>query len=333
VKENNACMKMAIAGTGMTGAYLFRLLKNSGVEADLYDQRLKGGCGLTPCAWGTSPDFFALVEAAGLAGEKYIFRRLDYLDMDDVRVKADIMTFDKPKLIADLVGDAQIRFGPLPVEKYDRVIDATGVCRALLPSIEEDVVMECRQYLVETTETIDNRIRLGGIGYAWCFPLSENLYHTGCGSLLDDPQRILDKLGWLENTSARHEKIVRCQCSGKIRLTGPHRSLPFVADGCKEGIWGVGESIGCVAPLAGDGIVPGMRSVQLLLESWDNPAKYRDALFDEFHWMRNERRVVDRLRNARRVGLLDALVLRRNSRRMGMDVRLKDAMVLLKSLR
>jgi flavin-dependent dehydrogenase len=326
-------MKLAIAGAGMTGAYLFRLLKNAGVDAHLYDQLRRGACGLTPCAWGTSPDFFGLVEAAGFTGEKYILRRLDYLNIDDVRVKANIMTFDKPKLIADLVGEAQIRFGPVPLEEYDRVVDATGVCRALLPAIEDDIVMGCRQYLVETADPIENRIRLGGIGYAWCFPLSENLYHTGCGSLLEDPQRILDKLGWLEGTSAQHENKILCQCSGNIRLTGPHHSLPFVADGCKDGIWGVGESIGCVAPLAGDGIVPGMRSVQLLLDSWDNPRKYRDALLEEFLWMRDERRVVDRLRNARGAGMRDALVLRRNSRRMGMDVRLKDAMILLKNLR
>jgi len=326
-------MKLAIAGTGMTGAYLFRLLRNAGIEAHLYDQRHWGGCGLKPCAWGTSSDFSGLVELAGLTGEKYILRRFDYLNMDNVRVKADIMTIDKPKLIADLVGDAQIRFGSVPLEEYDRVIDATGVCRALLPAIEDDVVMGCRQYLVETAGAVENRIRLGGIGYAWCFPLSGNLYHTGCGSLLEDPQRILYKLGWLESASAHHGKKILCQCSGSIRLTGPHQSTPFVTYGCKDGIWGVGESIGCVAPLAGDGIVPGMRSVQLLLDSWNNPHKYQDALLEEFRWMQDERRVVDLMRNARRVGMRDALVLRRNSRRMGMNVSLKDAMVLLKKLR
>ncbi|KAF0214759.1 MAG: hypothetical protein FD174_4303 [Geobacteraceae bacterium] len=304
--------KLAIAGAGMTGAYLFRLLKNEGCEVHLFDREPVGECGLTPCAWGTSADFIKLVEKAGLAAEKYILRRLDYILIDDVKIKADLITFDKPQLVKDLLKDAEIRFAPLPISRYDRVIDATGVSRALLPSIEDDIILGCCQYLIETAEPLENRIKLGGIGYAWCFPLSRNLYHVGCGSLVADPQCILKKLGWLESATPRHEK--------KILY------------GCGDGIWGVGEAIGCVAPLAGDGIVPGMRSVQLLLDAWDKPQQYREAVLDEFRWMKDERGVIDRLRKAEGVGIRDARVLRRNSRRMGMQVGLREAIALLKNL-
>ncbi len=174
---------------------------------------------------------------------------------------------------------------------------------------------------------------MGGIGYAWCFPLSRSRYHIGCGSLTEDPQGILKRLGWLVSSSSRYERKILCSCTGTIRLTGPHRSLPFVVDGPAGEIWGVGEAIGCVAPLAGDGIVPGMRSVQLLLDSWESSHHYQNAVFDEFDWMNDERGVVDTLRKGRRVGLRDAGVLRRNARRMGMRVGLKDAFTLLKNLR
>jgi len=326
-------MELAIAGAGMTGAYLYRLLKREGRDAHLYDRQPQGTrCGLTPCAWGTSADFIGLVEKAGLPAEKYILRRLDHVVMDDVRIGADLITFDKPRLIADLLEDAEIRSAPLPIRRYGRVIDATGVARAVLPAVGNDIVMECCQYLVETAEPLENRIHLGGIGYAWCFPLSRNLYHIGCGTLRDDPHRVLQRLGWLECSSPRHEKKVLCGCVGKIRLTGPHQSLPFVAEGCVDGIWGIGEAIGCVAPLAGDGVVPGMRSVQLLLGSWDDPRQYSEALLDEFRWMKGERGVVDSLRNGGRVGLREALVLRKNSKRMGMRVGLRQAAVFLKHL-
>ncbi len=43
----NKGMKVAIAGAGMTGAYLYRLLKNEGREADLFDRGQVGRCGLT----------------------------------------------------------------------------------------------------------------------------------------------------------------------------------------------------------------------------------------------------------------------------------------------
>jgi len=334
VKAGANGMRLAIAGAGITGAYLYRLLKNAGYEVDLFERRRRRTrCGLKPCAWGTSRGFVELVAQAGLEAEDYILRRLDHVVMDEVRIKADLMTFDKPRLVKDLLGDAELRFTPLPVRKYERVIDATGVSRALLPSIQEDVVLTCRQYLVETREPLENRIKLGGIGYAWCFPLSLNLYHVGCGSLLADPQAILIKLGWLKGTSSRDSRKIVCTCTAKIRLTGPDGSRPFVSNGCEEGIWGIGEAIGCVAPLAGDGVVPGMRNVQLLLNAWDSPDEYTEAVLAEFRWMKDERGVIDKLRRSERPGIREAYVLRRNSKRMGMQVRLRDAVALVKNMR
>jgi flavin-dependent dehydrogenase len=332
VKAGGYEMKLAIAGAGMTGAYLFRLLKNEGCEAHLFDRKQVAGCGIRPCAWGTSARFVELVEKAGLQAEKYILMRLDHVLIDDVRIRADLITFDKPHLIRDLLKDAEIRPAPLNTHMYERVIDATGVSRALLPVIEDDIILECCQYLIETKEAIENRIKLGSIGYAWCFPLSTDRYHVGCGSLIADPQRILEELGWLESASPSLEKKILCRCAGKIRLTGPYQSQPFVVDGCSEGIWGIGEAIGCVAPLAGDGIVPGMRSVLLLLDSWDNPKQYREKVLGEFSWMKDERSVIDKMRKAEGVGLREALVLRRNSKRMGMQVGLREALNLLNNL-
>jgi hypothetical protein len=325
--------KLAIAGAGITGAYLFRILKREGCEAHLFDRESTTRCGLTPCAWGTSKGFCELVERAGLDPARYILQRLDHVIIDDIRIKADLMVFDKPRLIRDLLGDATVHLTPLPLHRYERVIDATGTARALLPPIKDDIVLGCRQYLVKTVEPLENRIKLGGIGYAWCFPLSGNLYHIGCGSLLADPQRILKNLDWLESGSARHGKEIICSCTGKIRLTGPHRSQPFVIDDGRGEIRGVGEAIGCVAPLAGDGVVPGMKSVHLLLHTWDKPQQYTEDVLDEFRWMEDERGVIDTLRKSGRVGIGEARVLRSNSKRMGMQVGLRDAVDLLKNLR
>jgi len=118
-----------------------------------------------------------------------------------------------------------------------------------------------------------------------------------------------------------------------LRLTGPHGSLPFCVDGSPSGIWGVGEAIGCVAPLAGDGIVPGMKSVRLLLANWEDPQAYTKAVLKEFDWMARERRVIDKLLTASPLGIKEAWVLRKNSRRMAMQVGLKEAVMFLKALR
>jgi hypothetical protein len=75
-----------------------------------------------------------------------------------------------------------------------------------------------------------------------------------------------------------------------------------------------------------------MRSVQMLLDAWDKPQQYREALLDEFQWMKDERGVIDRLRKGKSVGIREARILKRNSRRMGMRVGLGEAVALLRNL-
>lgn len=319
--------QIAIAGAGMTGAYLYRLLCREGVRSDVYDVAPPTRCGLSPCAWGTSRGFAELVADAGLAADDYILQCSDHVLMDDVKIKADLLTFDKPRLVKDLLAGARIKHSSLDPMAYERVIDATGVARAFLPAIANDIVLQCVQYRLKTSQPLGNQINLGRIGYAWCFPLSAERYHIGCGSLIADPRARIDELGLREKPAGGRQKVI-CDCSGKIRLAGPQASVPFVV----EDIWGVGEAIGCVAPLAGDGIVPGMQSVQLLMRHWDDSAGYTQAVLKEFHWMHGERRVLEKLRKGKPLGIRDALVLKRNSKRMGMQIKLGDAAKLLRRL-
>ena len=317
-------------GAGMTGAYLYRLLQGRNHSLSIFDRRPGTRCGLTPCAWGTSRGFQELVTDSGLDPSRYILQRFDYILMEGLRLKADLMTFDKQRLIQDLLQGAEVQYSPPDFGGFDRVIDATGVARALLPPLAEDLILPCIQYRLETEIPLDNQIKLGRIGYAWCFPLSDREVHLGCGSLLSDPGPVLKGLNWMDD---RDRQKILCACEGSIRLTAPHYSQPFVAAGAAGGVWGVGEAIGCVAPLAGDGIVPGMKSVQLLMKWWDDPSAYTRAVLKEFDWMKPERAVIDKLRKNRSLGLNDARVLKRNSRRMGMQVGLKEAAALLLRLR
>lgn len=320
--------KIAIAGAGMTGAYLYRLLHRQGDRIDVYDVGPQTRCGLSSCAWGTSRGFAELVADAGLAAADYILDRPGYVLIDDLKIRADLMTFDKPKLIRDLLGGAPIKHANLDPGKYERVIDATGVARAFLPTITDDIVLQCVQYRLKSSQPLENQINLGKIGYAWCFPLSGGCYHIGCGSLVADPRARIDALGMREKPPGGHQTVI-CECSGSIRLAGPQAAVPFVVDH----IWGVGEAIGCVAPLAGDGIIPGMKSVQFLMRHWNDPEGYTRAVLQEFDWIRGERRVIEKLRNSKPLGIRDALVLKKNSKRMGMQIKLTDAIKILRRLR
>jgi flavin-dependent dehydrogenase len=320
---------IAIAGAGITGAYLYRHLSMKGLHVDLFDLPNGTKCGLTPCAWGTSRGFNDLVEECDLNPESYVLHRPDHMRVDDVLIDADMMTIDKPRLIKDLLHGARVKRESPDITRYDRVIDATGLSRAFLPPIEKDLLLPCIQYRVRSETRLENQIRLGGVGYAWCFPLSNGTYHIGCGSLLKSPAEVLESLGWL------NEKGIKklCDCGARIRLTGPGQARPFVGNGPPEGVWGVGEGIGCVAPIAGDGIVTGMSTVKMLLKHWEDPDGYEKAVLQEFSWMEEERRVVDKLREGSVLGVDDAQVIKDNTRRMGIRIGLMDAASLLKKMR
>ncbi len=329
----NGRSKIAIAGAGIAGAYLYRLLKNAGVTADVHDLKPQTRCGLTSCAWGSTRDFEDLVGAVGLRARDYVFRYLDYLVVEGLRIRAELLTFDKPRLIRDLLGSAQVRYSPVPLGQYDRVIDATGCSRAFLPPIEEDLVWECVQRLVETGKMLPYQIRMAPSGYAWCLPTSENAYHIGCGNLGQDPQAVLEEHNWFGGfPPAPHMKMI-CGCRGRIRLTTPHYSLPFVGDGLPEGIWGVGEAIGCVDPLAGEGVVPAMKSAWILLKKWHDPTGYTKAILKEFRWMRGIRHIVDKLVRMQSLGIREMALLQRRSAGMGLRVTPLNALGLWQRLR
>ncbi len=314
----------------MTGAYLYRLLSGQGHRVEVFGKDPGTRCGISPCAWGTSRGFAGLLKETGLDASAYALSHSDYVCIDGLRLKADLITFDKQRLIADLLAGARIGRSQPEAGSHERVIDATGVSRAFLPPIEDDFTLPCRQFRVRTDEPLDNRIKLGGIGYAWCFPLSDHEYHIGCGNFFSDPMERLKALGWIGGNGSQGKII--CGCRGEIRLASPHASLPFVVREKGYEVWGVGEAIGCVAPLAGDGIVPGLKSARLLLEWWDDPVGYTRAVLREFGWMKKERAVIDKLRRREKPSLARAWVLKQNSKRMGMQVGLREASILLRHL-
>jgi len=154
-------------------------------------------------------------------------------------------------LIRDLLQGARISKNAPRNGHYTRIIDATGSKRAFLPPPKADIMFTCVQYRMQSDTPLGNRIQLGRIGNAWCFPLANGEYHVGCGSFRDDPVRILDKAGRLKNHGHSQSGSTRklCTCQGAIRLSGPHHSQPFFSEqGAEEGTWGIGEAIGCVAP-------------------------------------------------------------------------------------
>jgi len=322
-------MRVAIAGAGLTGAYLYRRLRGR-FDVDIFDLEKSTRCGAAPCAWGTSKEFAYYANRVGLDPNRYVRTVTSSVYLDDVLLNVNLITFDKPRFIKDLLQGATIGCDPLHPENYDRVIDATGSWRAFLPPLQRDILVPGIQYLVETHVPLQTRVSFVKIGYGWCFPLSENRYHIGCACLSETPQARLQELGWLHLDNGMK---VLCRCSGMLRVASVHDAQPFVTTAAGSNIWGVGEAIGCVSPLVGEGIVPSLQSAEILLNHWNNADEYTKAILSAFDWMREEREVVDRLIAGRSLGIRDAWIVKKNSNRMGITVGLEVALKLMRKLR
>jgi len=318
-------MKIAIAGAGMSGAYLYRLLVNEGFkEVDLYDQKKSTACGSRPCAWGFAPAPETRRLVSRVAGEPSRFELHHSQDVlfDDILIKSDLLTLNKPALIQELVSGAEVRDGRIDLEKYDRVIDATGVERAYLPPLSNDLIAETIQYRMRSEKPLGFWFRTSDVGYEWCFPIGGDEYHVGFGNLKSSIKsyRPLSEFG-----DKDLEVKAKCRCTSRVRLASPYHSQPLV-DGK---VVGIGESIGTVAPLAADGNLYAMQTAEMLLENWDDPLAYAEKVLKRYDWMRKERSGMEKLVAGRLPSVSEVLVMKKHSNAVGVEMKTTHVLTLL----
>jgi flavin-dependent dehydrogenase len=304
-------MRIAIAGAGMAGSYVLRLLNEKGKdEVVLFDEVKTTGCGQRPCAWGMAPSIeYRRLVGRFLDPERYVNLRSDRVKIDGITMGADLLTVDKPSLIKDMVGGAQVRHGALDPDDYDLVVDATGVERAYLGKVEgDDLIAELCQYRLGSENDLGTWLRTSTWGYGWCFPLGNGEYHVGYGNL---PPHVGAGMDTIDSTVA--ESRVKCKCASRIRLSSPHHTTPLVRDN----IVGVGESIGAVGPMGGDGNLYAMQCAEMLVENLGDLDMYQEEVLRRFEWMRKERVALVNLLAGRRPSPSDVRVFVRHARRVG----------------
>lgn len=334
---------IAIAGAGVAGAWLYRTLTNLGRTVDVYDvPDLATACGIHPCAWGVSADFFRGMKRDRMDPEAYVTNRIAWVDLEGRTIPGELYLINKPRLVRALLDGARIRRTPIPAGRYDRILDCTGVARAYLPPTRQpDVLARTVQMRMHVPELAEDTIRLryGETGYCWVFPLGSHRFHVGAVGLPGQVRTIrqmlrfvglLDEEGQVAGCDA--EEI--CGCESAIRLTGPPGAQPHVSDesplGCP--VWGVGESIGTVSPITGEGIMHAVRCAGLYLEHEGDPRAYSDAVVREFAWMEDERRVVEKVMAGRGLSLPDWRILQRNAANMGIRMSVPDLLAVLRTL-
>lgn len=263
-------MRIAIVGAGVAGSYLACMISKMGHEIEVYETN--GEAAHWPiCAWGGSKNMLAkFSQQAGLEFNEYINHtgRTLRIDLPGNKVEylelKGLVTYNKRKWESDLLRGIRVSYGrkcnlesPL-LSECDLVIDCTGFHRSLLPKSEEDFIIPAYEYLVENLKDIEDFYVIGykgARGYFWCFPLSKGEAFVGAGDLDRRYYGISEFL-------ARHPECnIRKKIGRPIRLAPPRRMQPFYWNN----VVGVGESIGCVFPMLGEGIIPSLICCDIFL--------------------------------------------------------------------
>ncbi len=282
-------MKFGVVGAGVAGSFLASMLKQKGHEVDVFELYEKEKH-FPVCAWGASRHMLSHFSGmAGLNFDDYIFHVGERIGIRLPNGKRShlnclgFVTYDKRKWEEDLLDGIDINYGVrctqenFPFHKYDYVLDCTGFHRSLLPKPrEKELIIPAWEYLVDNVHVADEFYILGykgATGYFWFFPLNNNKAFVGAG----DINRIY--LGIDEFFKENPEAKVLTKIGRPIRITPPTRMEPL----SNGNVIGVGESVGCVFPLLGEGIIPSLICSEILFELFNNDGytheEYRKRLF------------------------------------------------------
>jgi flavin-dependent dehydrogenase len=303
-------VKIAIAGAGIAGSYLARLLQKKGIIADLFDDiEHETTCRCRSCGWGAPTGIGDYLAMAGLDLEDYLLEPMFSMNFDGLKAKTPLCTINKPRLLRDFAKGLSLHKRPLAAREtdlYDVIVDATGINRAILPPCRSDLVLPTVQHRVKVESPGSEHLEAGvygnqipGLGYLWIFPLGQEQYHIGVGGIrLDQHEKIMKR--FYEENAHRFTFTPICSCRGVIRVASPYYSAPLYAsrlrgDGTPQRIIGVGEAIGTVSPFTGEGIIYSLACARLLADSWPDEKRYAAKVLARFRWMKKERETLDYL--------------------------------------
>jgi flavin-dependent dehydrogenase len=328
-------LNVAVVGTGVAGAYLLnRIPEEHHVEA--FEMRPEDKW-YTVCAWGTSQPFIRdLVKKAGFDFDEYVLHtgKKMLVDLGDETLEiplTGLVTYDKHRLTHDMLKGKKVHWGAHVKEvngdfrDFDTVVDATGFHRSLLPKIQEDIAIPSLEYQVKSKDLPYDDFVIkpypGITGYWWYFPLGEGMAHVGAGDYMGKYRGELDEFVKKYNC-----EVVR-RIGRPVRVTPPKHCLPF-SDGK---VVGVGESIGTVYPMLGEGIIPSMQCVNLFVDHMGDREGYRKAVLEHFEVYSKvydfvKSKIEGRFSMMRMLPTLLSIYwyMRGNEERYGMKTRLSD---------
>jgi len=285
-------MKIAVVGIGVAGAYIMNQFNDTHDIQITGFERMKEEEHDAVCAWATCKNVMVnYAKKCGLNFDDYILHDGKNMRVDlneDTHVDIGLrgmISYDKLKLIQDMVKGSQIHFGKAPKKEvleseFDLIIDSTGFHRNYLPRLDYEMWIPCVQYKVKYE---NNNLPFDDFylkcfpsmsGYFWYFPLGNGYAHIGAGDFTRKNHNL-----FLEQFLKQYKCHIIKKNGRPVRISPPSNSEPF-NDGIKT--IGVGESIGTVYPLLGEGIIPSTICADLFIENYNDFESYRKKVLKYF---------------------------------------------------
>jgi flavin-dependent dehydrogenase len=288
-------MKVAVIGIGVAGAYLMNQLNDFHDVKVVGFERMEEKNHDAVCAWATCENVMKdYAKKCGLDFNRYVLHEGKKMTVDigkgidsgksiDVNLKG-MISYDKLGLIQDMIKGTNIIYNKAPdknslEQEFDLIIDSTGFHRHYLPKLKDELWIPCIQYKVKYEDQVPfDDFYLKAFpslsGYFWYFPLGNGYAHIGSGDF-----RRKHTNEFLEMFLREYKCTVIKKVGRPVRITPPANCLPF-SDGRKT--VGVGESIGTVYPLLGEGIIPSTICAEIFIKNMYNLSKYYEEVLDYF---------------------------------------------------
>jgi len=321
-------LKIAVVGIGVAGGYLLARLKNEHEVVGFERSSQENHDSI--CAWGTTKGpMQEFARKCGLDFNDYVIHdgKNMYIDMNSQRFNIKLMglcTYNKIGLIKDMAKDCKIHYNTTPKladlgSEFDLIVDATGFYRTYLPKIAQDFHLPTFQYKVQ----YEDKVPFDDFYLKPFSSISKKLAHIGAGdknrSHVEETDTFLKKYGG---------KVIK-KVGRPIRLATPDMCEPFY----NGKVVGVGESIGTVYPLLGEGIIPSMTCADIFIENLGNNERYRQQVLEKFAiyskvlaFVRNK--MDSKFGMIKHFADLIAIYryMKKNEQRFGMEIKMTDMM-------
>ena len=264
-------MELAVVGAGPAGLSLAWILKGTKYNVTVYESM--PDVGLKPCAWGLISGIEEIVPLSKEAIISEIKGFRVYLNdklIHDIRTDRKLgYIINKPIFLRNIADNVFVRFNARVFEKNgeyftqngekieaDKVIFANGHY-----SLSKDTTIPAIQYITDyqiDKEIVEFYFYSDLLGYAWVFP-DENGSKIGIG-------------GWAD-VSFLKERVKRILKGKILKFHGARVADYGILEDRINGKY-IGEALGTVYPLTGEGIRPSILSAKIFADTLINEKNF-----------------------------------------------------------